>query len=64
MNFNEISRKNITYDDIKSDKKKTKLETFQTAYFLKDILGVKAMIFLNGTSISVRHVCQNFYTCT
>ena len=26
MNFNEISRKNVTYDDIKSDKKnKTKL---------------------------------------
>ena len=44
--------------------KKTKLETFQTAYFLKDILGVKARIFLNGTSISVHHVRQNFDTCT
>ena len=64
MNFNEILRKNITYGDIKSDKKKTKLETLQTAYFLKHILRVKGRIFLNGTSISVRHVCQNFGTCT
>ena len=34
MNFNETSGKNITYDDVKSDKK-AKLDTLQTACFFE-----------------------------
>ena len=29
MNFKEISGKNVTYDDINSDKKKTKFDTLK-----------------------------------
>ena len=39
MHFDEISRKNATHGDIKSDKKKNSL---LTVYFLKHILRIKA----------------------
>ena len=48
MNFNEISGKMITYDDIKSDKKQS-FTLLQTAYFFKHILRSKARIFSNET---------------
>ena len=53
MNFNEISGKNVTYDDIKSDKENKAWHTLDTAYFLKYNLRVKALIFLNETSVLV-----------
>ena len=51
MNFNEISGKNVTYDDVESDKKNKAWHFLQTAYFLKRIFRIKVQIFLNETSI-------------
>ena len=51
MNFNEISGKNVTYDDVESDKKSKAWHFLQTAYFLKHIFRIKVQIFLNETSI-------------
>ena len=45
MDFSEISGENATYDDINNDKK----NSLKTAYFLKDIPRVKALIFSNET---------------
>ena len=47
MNFNEISGKNVTYDDVESDKKNKAWHFLQTAYFLKHIFRIKVQIFLN-----------------
>ena len=44
MNFNEISGKNVTYDDIKSDKK-AKLDTLFRPYFFKLILRINISFF-------------------
>ena len=57
MNFNEIFRKNITYDDIKSDCKKS-------CNFSSDsiIFEVKAWIFHNETSILVFAKIAIFYS--
>ena len=43
MNFNETSKKNVTYD-IKSDLKNKALHFLQAVHFLKYILRVKAWI--------------------
>ena len=48
MNFSEITGENATYDDINTKKNKARL-SLKTAYFLKDIPRVKALIFLNET---------------
>ena len=49
MNFHEIFRKDVTYDDIKLFKSKA-LPSLQALYFLKYILRVKVWIFfLNET---------------
>ena len=54
MNFNEISRKNVTYDDIKSDKK-AKLDTLQTAYFFKLILRINETPILAFSKLAIFH---------
>ena len=51
MNFNEIIRKNVTYDDIKKDTKTNLCTLFEGS--LKYILRLRLGSFLNGTSILV-----------
>ena len=50
MNFNKIFEKNVTYNDIKSDKK-TKPYTIFRQNILYIYSRVKAWIFFNRTSI-------------
>ena len=50
MNFNKIFEKNVTYNDIKSDKK-TKPYTIFRQNILYIYSRVKAWIFFNKTSI-------------
>ena len=53
MNFNEIFRKNVTYN-IKKRLKNKALNSLQTVYFFKYILGLRGGFFvLNETSILV-----------
>ena len=42
MNFNKIFENNVTYDDIKSDKKKKALHSLQSVYFFIYVLRVNA----------------------
>ena len=61
MNFNEISGKNVTYDDVESDKKNKAWHFLQTAYFLKHIFRIKVQIFLNETSIFTFRQISNLH---
>ena len=51
MNFNKIFKKNVTYDDIKSDQKIKLYTLFRQYIFFTYILRVKAWTFLNEISI-------------
>ena len=59
MNFHEIFRKDVTYDDIKLFKSKA-LPSLQALYFLKYILRVKVWIFFfNETVFWMKHQISN-----
>ena len=55
MNFNEISRKNSGYDDIKKDKKYKAQHFLQVAYFLRDILRVNETSILASAELAIFH---------
>ena len=67
MNFNEISGKNVTYDDIKSDKK-AKLDTLFRPYFsnlfLELILAFSKLAIFHSISIrtSLRKIVRKITT--
>ena len=49
--FNEIFGKNVTKDEIKSIKKKSKAQHSWDSNFLKHILRINEWIFLNENSV-------------
>ena len=54
MNFNETSRENVTYDDVKKTKKNDKARHSSDCTFFETYSkGYRVDFFLNGTPISI-----------